>query len=112
MNASTRAARQLIRQRTRTQRAAARIRRNGHATIATHAIAQGLTHREAASVAGSLRKAAAKLRITGTQVRVHAGRHMRDARHYTPAEVAAMCTIYRPRKTEYKIVAARLALAA
>lgn len=112
MNSSARKAQQLIRQRTRTQRAAARIQRRGTGTLATHAIAQGLTHRDATSVAGSLRTAAKKLAITGTEVRVHAGRHMRNARHYTVAEVAAMAAKYRPRKAEYKAVAARLALAA
>jgi hypothetical protein len=112
MNASARKAQQLIRQRTRTQRAAARINRRGTGTLATHAIAQGLTHHDARSVAGSLRTAAKKAGITGTEVRVHAGRHMRDARHYTPAEVAAMATIYKPRKPAYRAVAARLSLAA
>ena len=72
MNASYRKAARTLRDRTRTQRAAARINRNGHATIATHAIAQGLTHRDATSIAGSLRKAATKLHITGTDSRCDA----------------------------------------
>jgi hypothetical protein len=112
MNASARTARQLLRNRTRTQRAASRIARRGTATLTTHAIAAGLPAREARSVAGSLRNAAKKLAITGTPHRVHAGRRMRDARHYTPQQVAAMCTVYKPRKPAYKTVAARLALAA
>lgn len=110
--AATRKASQILKTRTRTQRAASRIARRGTATLATHAIATGLTHKEATSVAGSLRKAATKLHITGTPARIHAGRHMRDARLYTPAEVAAMCGIYRPRKGAYRVAAAKLALAA
>ena len=112
MNASARKARRNLRDRLRTQRAASRIARRGTATLTTHAIAAGLPAREARSVAGSLRNAAKKLAITGTPHRVHAGRRMRDARHYTPAQVAAMCTVYRPRKPAYRDVAARLALAA
>ncbi|WP_441251175.1 hypothetical protein [Kitasatospora sp. McL0602] len=112
MNASARTARQILRDRTRTQRAAARITRRGTGTLTTHAVAQGLTTRDARSVAGSLRKAAAKLAITGSAVRVHAGRQMRNARHYTPAQVAQLAATYRPRKAEYKTVAAKLALAA
>jgi hypothetical protein len=112
MNANTRKARQILRDRARTNRAASRLARNGSATLATHAAAQGLTTREARSVAGSLRTAAKKLAITGSEIRVHAGRHMRDARAFTPAQVALIVTAYRPRKAEYKTVAARLALAA
>jgi hypothetical protein len=112
VNARARTARRTRRDRTRTQRATARITRTGTASLTTHAIAAGLPAREARSVAGSLRNAAKKLAITGTPHRVHAGRRMRDARHYTPQQVAAMCTVYRPRKPAYRDVAARLALAA
>lgn len=112
MNAKTIKARRILRDRTRTQRAAARINRRGTGSLATHAVAAGLPSREARSVAGSLRNAAKKLAITGTEQRVHAGRRMRDARHYTPAQVAAMAGLYRPRKQAYRVVAARLALAA
>jgi hypothetical protein len=112
MNATTRTARRILRDRTRTQRAAARIRRNHTATLTTHGIATGLTRREAASMAQTLRKEAKRNNITGTPTRTHAGRHMRDALCYTPAQVAAIATTYRPRKPAFKIAAAILRLAA
>jgi hypothetical protein len=112
MNASSRQARQTIRTRTRTQRAAARINRRGNGSLTTHCIAAGLTPREARTVASSLRKNATKVGITGTFARTHAAGRMRDCRRYTPAEVAAIAVIYRPRKPAYQAAAARLALAA
>jgi hypothetical protein len=112
MNAQTIKARRILRDRTRTQRAAARIARRGEGSLTTHAIAAGLGPKEASSVAGSLRNAAKKLAITGTQHRVHAGRRMRDTTRYTPQLVALAAALYRPRKAEYKAVAARLTLAA
>ena len=112
MNANTTAKRQALRTRTRTQRAAARITRNGAASLATHALAAGLDIRSARTVASSLRTAAKKLAIVGIAVRVHAGRHMRNATHYSPAQVALIAAKYSPRKPAYKVAAARLALAA
>ncbi len=112
MLATTRTARQALRTRTRTQRATARITRNGAVSLATHALAAGLDIRSARSVAGSLRTAAKKLTIVGQQVRVHAGRHMRDASHFTAAQVSLIAAAYRPRKPVYRIAAAKLALAA
>lgn len=112
MNASARTARRLLRDRTRTQRAASRIRRNGQASLATHAIAQGLTPRQASSVASSLRTAAKKLHLVGTTARVHAGRRMRTTTRYTPQQVALAAAVYKPRIAAYKTVALRLALAA
>ena len=109
---SNRTRRATLKARARTTRAASRIRRNGAGTLASHAMAAGLAPREARSVAGTLRKTAAKLGITGQTARIHAGRHMRDARRYTPTEVAHIAIAYRPRKPAYKVVAARLALAA
>lgn len=112
MNANARTNRRTIRDRTRTHRAAARLRRRGTASLTTHALATGLTPTEARSVAGTLRKTAAKLGLIGSRHRVHAGRRMRTTTRYTPAQVAAMAVAYRPRKAAYKIAAARLALAA
>lgn len=113
MLSSTRTRRAAIKARTRTTRAAQRIRRNGVGTLATHCMAAGLPPREARSVAGTLRKTAKKLNIVGAPARIHAGRHMRgDCRRYTPAQVAAIAVAYRPRKPAYKLAAARLALAA
>jgi hypothetical protein len=93
-------------------RAAARIHRNGTGTLASHCMAHGLSHRDAASMVGTLRKVAAKLGIVGALGRIHAGRHMRDCARYTPQQVAVIALAYKPRKLAYKVVAAKLALAA
>lgn len=112
MNASARTARRILRDRRRTQRAAARINRNGTGTIASHCIAAGATHQQATAIAQTLRKQAVKAGITGTPARIHAGRHMRNATRYTPAQVATMASMYKARRAEYKLIGARLALAA
>ncbi|MEZ3180782.1 hypothetical protein KYY02_19440 [Streptomyces pimonensis] len=110
---TSRARRAELRNRARTTRAAARIRRRGTGTLTTHCIAAGLTPREARSVAGTLRKKAKELGINGTPARIHAGRKMRnDCRRYTPTQVARIAIAYRPRKPAYKTAATRLALAA
>jgi hypothetical protein len=113
VNAAAQHRRAVIRQRTRTQRAASRIERRGNGTLASHCIAQGLAPKQARLVAGTLRKKAAELGIAGQAARIHAGRRMRnDCRRYTPAQVAQIAMVYKPRKPAYKLVAARLALAA
>ena len=109
---SNRTRRATLKARIRTQRAAARIARRGTGTLATHAMAQGLSHRDAASMVGTLRKVAAKLGVTGTPGRIHAGRRMRDCLRYTPQQVAVIALNYRPMRAEFKLAAARLALAA
>ncbi|MFD4596741.1 hypothetical protein ACFWPQ_01785 [Streptomyces sp. NPDC058464] len=113
MNDRTRTARQTLRQRTRSTRAAAKIRREGVATLATHAIAAGLGVKEARSVAGSLRKNADKAGVTG-QVGISYAKNIEAhiCTRYSRAEVARIAVIYRPRKPAYKTVAAKLALAA
>ncbi|WP_224353781.1 hypothetical protein [Streptomyces olivaceus] len=110
--AQRRTTRATLRARTRTHRAQTRINRHGHGTLATHCIAAGLPTREAATVAASLRRNATKAKVTGTAGRAHAGRHMRDCRRYTPAEVARIAVVYRPRKSAYRAAAAFLAVAA
>jgi hypothetical protein len=112
MNAKARTARQTLRQRTRTQRAAARIARQGQGTLATHCIAAGLGPREARTIAGSLRKNATKADVAGTPGVSYTRGRARTCTRYTPAEVARIAVIYRPRKPAYKAVAARLSLAA
>lgn len=113
MIASNRTRRATLKARTRTTRAQARIRRNGVGTLASHCMAAGLAPKEARSVAGTLRKKAKELGITGQAARIHAGRKMRgDCRRYTPAQVARIAVVYKPRKPAYKVVAAKLALAA
>ena len=112
MNAKARNARRILKDRVNTNRANARINRRGNASLTTHAIAAGLTPRDARTVATSLRRNATKLAITGTQHRTHAGRRMRTTTRYTPAQVAAICVVYRPRKPSYVLAVTKLALAA
>lgn len=120
MNATTRierrtnhrAALQRIRNTRRTTRAARRIHTRGHGTLTQHAMATGLTHRQATSMTTTTRKTATKLGLTPTTIRVHAGRRMRTANAYTPAQMAIIATAYRPRKPEFKAAAAKLRLAA
>ena len=109
---SNRTRRATLKARATATRSAARIHRNGAGTLASHCMAQGLNHRDATSVAGTLRKTAAKLAIHGTPGRIHAGRQMRDCVRYTPQQVAVIAANYKARKPAYKLVAAKLALAA
>lgn len=110
---SNRTRRATLKTRTRTQRATAKIRRQGIATLATHCVAAGLGIREARTVAGSLRKNADKAHVTGTPGISYAkNAKARTCTRYTPAEVARIAVIYRPRKPAYKVAAARLVLAA
>ncbi len=113
MIATNRSRRATLKTRTRQARATAKIRRHGVATLATHCVAAGLGIREARTVASSLRKNAAKAGVTGTPGISYAkNAKARTCTRYTPAQVAAIAVIYRPRKPAYKTVAARLALAA
>ena len=112
MNAKARTARRTIRQRTRTNQAQARINRTGTGTLATHCIAAGLGVKEARTVAGSLRKNTTKANVTGTPGISYTKGRARQCTRYSPAEVAAIAVIYRPRKPAYKAAAAKLALAA
>ncbi|WP_318205376.1 hypothetical protein [Streptomyces sp. SCL15-4] len=112
MIAANRTRRATLAARARTHRAAAKIRRTGTGTLATHCIAAGLPVREARSVAGSLRKNAVKAGITGTPSVSYTHGRARQCRRFTPAEVARIATVYRPRRAEYKAACTRLALAA
>lgn len=112
MIAANRTRRATLRQRTAQHRAAAKIRRTGNGTLTQHCIAAGLPIREARSVAGSLRKNATKARVAGVAGTSYTKGRARTCTRYTPAEVAAIAVIYRPRKPAYKAAAARLALAA
>jgi len=112
MIASNRTRRATLKARTRTQRAAAKIRRTGTGTLAAHCVAAGLGIREARSVASSLRKNAAKAGVTGASSISYTHGRARACTRYTAREVAAIAVVYRPRKLAYKAVAARLALAA
>jgi hypothetical protein len=102
MTRTSRSRRATLKARARQTRAAARIARRG----------TGLNPRDARSMVGTLRKVAAKLGVVGTAGRIHRGQRMRDCSRFTPAQVAVICLSYKPRKPAYRIVAARLALAA
>lgn len=112
MTARTRTARRTLRQRSATTRAAAKIRREGVATLATHCLAAGLDIKEAASVAGSLRDKTDKAGVIGIPGRSFRKGAARPCTRYTQREVAALVALYRPRKLAYRTAAARLALAA
>ncbi|MFF2650579.1 hypothetical protein [Streptomyces sp. NPDC058045] len=109
---AARTRRAVLRDRARTTRATASIRRRGTASLTTHAIAAGLGIRDARTIANSLRRNAAKQNITGTTGRCHAGRRMRDVQRFTPDQVAQAAATYRPRKVEFVAVAAQLRQAA
>jgi hypothetical protein len=112
MIAANRTRRATLKARRQQTNAQGSIRRQGAGTLATHCIAAGLPVREARSVAGSLRKNAAKANVTGQAGTSYTHGRARTCTRYTPAEVAAIAVIYRPRKPAYKVAAARLALAA
>jgi hypothetical protein len=112
VNARSRQARRTIRNRTRTQRAATRINRTGHGTLASHAIAAGLTPKEARTVASSLRRNATKLGIQGQAGTAYCKGQARTCTRYTPRQVGMLALVYRPRKPAYVQAAAKLALAA
>lgn len=105
MLATTRTRRATIATRSAATRAQASILRRGEASLTTYAVSAGLPIKAARSVAGSLRKAAARLHLTGTQHRVHRAGRMRTSTRYSPAAVAQMLAAYKPRRVEY--VAAR-----
>lgn len=119
MNAKTRTARATIRTRSAATRTACRITRRGDATLTAHAIAAGLTPRQARTVAGSLRTAAHNLGITGREVDMQVKWRSNSRRtgpvtahRYTRADVALMAAKYSPRVAAYKIARAHLLLAA
>jgi hypothetical protein len=112
MIAANRTRRATLRQRRQQTSAHGCIRRTGTGTLATHCIAAGLGVKEARTVASSLRKNAAKVHVTGTPSVSYTHGRARQCTRYTPAQVARIATVYRPRKPVYKVAAARLALAA
>jgi len=112
MIAANRTRRATLKARRQQTNAQGSIRRTGHGTLATHCIAAGLGIREARTVAGSLRKNASKAGVTGTPSVSYTHGQRRACTRYTPAEVAAIAVIYRPRKPAYRLAATKLALAA
>lgn len=109
MNAATRKARQILRDRRRA---------NQKRTITTHVAKTTTDKAVAKGVTAALRKTARTLRLTGQlgKVQTRIGRVTASVigpvYRYTAAQIALIAAAYRPRKAEYRVVAARLALAA
>lgn len=109
---STRTRRATVRARQTATRAAQRITRRGTGTLAAHCLAVGLTRTQASSVAGSLRDKTEKAGVTGITGRTFRKGAARPCTRYSRTDVAALVAYYRPRRLEFKLAAARLALAA
>ena len=113
MNASASKARRTVRARRAASALKASLRRGR--SLATHAIAAGADADSVSGVVAGLRKAAAKLGMAPVRtVRTHrttSGKESRTRRvgHWTSAQVALLAQAYKPRKAEYKLVAAVLA---
>lgn len=109
MNDRTRTARRIVAQRraenaapAATRRAQARIRRQGEATLNRHALAAGLTAKDAQSMAGSLRTNAKKTAVAGHAVTIRKNGHRVSSTRYTAAQVALIAVRYAPRKAAMK----------
>lgn len=109
MNAKARTARQTLRQRTRTQRAA----RRPH-TLASHLLARGANPSDASCVAGALRGKATALGITGRRFLVcktSAGKLPKRApkkpcTRYTDRQFLTLITAYNPRAARFVAIRA------
>ncbi|WP_435187020.1 hypothetical protein [Streptomyces sp. bgisy126] len=102
-------ARRVLADRRRTNRAAAKLRRRGVATVAGHCIAAGLRPLDARSMASSLRRNAVKAGCEGRTGTSHAGRRpARACTRYTPSEVAVAASAYQPRRDDFRAVRAAL----
>ncbi|GBQ04369.1 hypothetical protein SSP531S_58630 [Streptomyces spongiicola] len=117
------AARRVLRDRVRANRAAsaerravaraARRVRTTARSLATHIIATGADATTVKGVASALRTAAKKAGIKGTRTRTRRtvdgfrGRAV-TAYRYTRAQVAQIAAAYKPRKAEYKAIRAAL----
>lgn len=100
-----------LRDRRRANRAAAKLRRQGVATMAGHCLAAGLTITDARSMASSMRKHAEKNAVDGVKGTSYAGKaKARECTRYTAEAAALACATYKPRKAAFK--AARAALLA
>lgn len=98
-----------LRDRTRAHRAAAKLRRRGVATMAGHALAAGLTVKDARSMASSMRKHAEKNDVAGTKGTSYAGKaKARECTRYSREEAARACATYKPRKAVLKAARAVL----
>ncbi|MFE3644966.1 hypothetical protein ACFXOM_28995 [Streptomyces sp. NPDC059169] len=117
------AARRVLRDRVRANRAAsaqrrtvaqaARRVRTGARSLVTHIIATGADRKTVEGVADALRTVAKKKGVKGRRARIR--RSFNGARNivktvyrYTRAQVAQIAAQYKPRKAEYKAVRAAL----
>jgi len=95
-----------------------RRRANAKRTITTHVAKTTTDTKTVKAVTAALRKTARQLRLAGAlgRVQTRIGRVtatvIGPVYRYTAAQIALIAAAYRPRKAEYKTVAARLALAA
>jgi hypothetical protein len=109
MNAASRKARQILRDRRRA---------NAKRTIATHVAKTTTDTATVKGVTAALRKTARELRKAGRLGKVQTRtEHVTADRvgpvyRYTAAQIALIAASYKPRKPEYRAVATRLALAA
>ncbi|WBP89511.1 hypothetical protein [Kitasatospora cathayae] len=109
-----------MQQRTRTARQIIKARRRANEKHAISAFVSKATADTAAvkGVTAALRKTARALRLAGqlgkvqTRTQKVATGVVGKTYRYTAAQIARIAAAYRPRKAEYKAVAARLALAA
>lgn len=97
-----------LRDRTRANRANAKIRRNGGGTMTEHCVAQGLRKKQARSMGGSLRRNAKELGLQGAPDTFFRNGAKRDGARYTEDQVGLVALVYRPRLEAYKLVAAEL----
>lgn len=97
-----------LRDRTRANRAQARIRRNGGGTMAEHCMAQGLRRKQAKSMGGTLKRLANENGIVGEPDTFFRRGDKRDGARYTDTQAAQVALIYRPRLELYKLAAAEL----
>jgi hypothetical protein len=109
MNANTRKARQILRDRRRA---------NAKRTITTHVAKTTTDTKTVKAVTAALRKTARQLRTAGQlgKVQTRIGRVAANVigpvYRYTAAQIALIAASYKPRKAEYRAVANRLVLAA
>lgn len=109
MNAASRKARQILRDRRRA---------NQKRTISTFVRKATTDTAAVKGVTAALRKTARDLRTAGqlgkvqTRIEKVAAGVVGKTYRYTTAQISQIAAAYRPRKAEYRVVAARLALAA
>jgi hypothetical protein len=106
MNASSRKAQQIIRQRALENHTRKSLRRGR--SLATHVIAAGVPEADVQGVVNGLRTAAKKTGTAPVKVdRTHRtvegkGRRLRPVNHYTADQVRQLAATYKPRKAEYR----------